>query len=139
LIKKLKAEIDRKANNTCAICGRWSERLEPHHVVKVSEEPLLRNCETNIMPVDRGCHHKTETEPGFNKKLQIELQKKYEKMFINDRYYSLSVIANMVNMPYEDLETAAYKGIIQTQVSMARIAKGEDVIRFLMGGKIHAQ
>lgn len=130
---KLREEIVEEAENLCKICGRWCNPGEPHHVVKISEEPLLRNCKTNIWWLCKECHGETETNPGFNHKLQKILQDKYYQMFdINKKYGPYEVI-KIVGIPEKDMEKAMNKGMIKTcKYSIL----GEDVIRFLMGGSL---
>lgn len=131
---KLKEEIKDESENLCKICGRWCRPIgEPHHVVKVSEEPLLRNCKTNIWWLCRECHNETETNPGFNRKLQKILEDYYFGRFQLDNYYTLEEIQSIVIMPLDDLEKARNKGILKTTLMRA---EGLEVIRFLMGGSL---
>ena len=128
---KLREEIKEEADNICKICGRWCNYGEAHHVVKISEEPLLRNCKTNIWWLDKECHGETETNPGFNRKLQKILQDYYFGKVQLDYNYTLEEIQSIVEMPIEDLEKARNKGILKTTLGQAN---GLDLIYFLMGG-----
>lgn len=130
---KLREEIKEESESLCKICGRWTSTGEMHHVVKVSEEPLLRNCKTNIWHLCRDCHHETETRPGFNLKLQKILESYYLGKFQMDNYYTLKEIQSMVTIPIEDLEKAKNKGILKTK--LIRV-EGLEAVRFLMGGRL---
>ena len=133
---KLKAKIIRESEDLCKICGRniYAGNGAPHHVIKLSEEPLLRNCKTNIMWVhQRNCHIRTECEPGFNKTLQKQLQDYYFKLIDRDHVYDINQIAQMVDMPLKDLVIAHNKGFLKV---VDGSAEGLDVIRFLLGGKL---
>ena len=124
----LKEKIREEANNLCKICGRWCTPGEPHHVIRLSQEPLLRNCKTNIWWLCRECHHKTENEVGFNKELQKQLQHYYYNLFTLNLIYTKSEIKKMVNIPMEDLEKAISKNLLKSSY-------GIDIIDFLLGGK----
>jgi len=133
---KLKAKIIRESEDLCKICGRnvYVGRGAPHHVIKLSEEPLLRNCKTNIWWVhQRNCHIRTECEPGFNRKLQKQLQDYYYGKFQLDIYYTLDEIKSMVDMPLKDLVIAQNKGFLKV---VNNRVEGLDAIRFLLGGKL---
>lgn len=130
--KILRDKIKGKAENCCVICGHWcSTKGTPHHVVKLSEEPLLRNCEKNVWWLCESCHAQTENEPGYNHKLQLQLKKHYQDLFSANKYYNLKDISMIVNVPFKDLEKASYKRMLKASSNKAR---GTEVIRFLTRG-----
>ena len=136
LDQKLKEKIIKEQNNVCKICGRTVREGNgaPHHIIKVGEEPLLRNCKTNIWWVCQiPCHDRTENEPGFNHELQLQLQEFYFQKFQLDYFYTIYEIQQIVDMPIKDLEKAKNKGILKNSIGLV---KGIDAIRFLMGGSI---
>lgn len=102
--RALRAKIKEKAGNCCKICTHWCyEKGSPHHVVKQSEESLLKNCETNVWWLCESCHTRTENEPGYNHQLQLELKDYYQTLFSVNKYYNLKDISMIVNMPLKDL------------------------------------
>jgi hypothetical protein len=51
LNRALRDTIKEEKDNCCEICGHWcgDNNGSPHHIVKISEEPLLRDCKSNIL------------------------------------------------------------------------------------------
>jgi len=130
--KGLRELIKEKAENCCVICKRHCRGTgTPHHVIKLSEEPLLRNCETNVWWTCEVCHTRTENEPGYNHQLQLQLRDHYQTLFSTTKNYNIKEIAAIVNMPIKDIEKASYKRMIKT---IDDKADGEEVIRFLTRG-----
>lgn len=56
----------------CYWCGKPStvEFIDLHHVVRRSEAPERIKDKTNLMPLCRTCHNKTEVDQSFYKQLQ---------------------------------------------------------------------
>jgi hypothetical protein len=135
----LRDTIKEEKGNCCEICEHWcGDNGSPHHIVKISEEPLLRDCKSNILWLCFDCHRLTEDKPGYNARLQLELQKRYFKKFLINRFYTPEEIAQIVIMPVKDLEKAINKGRLKFEyVDGVRKSQGLEIIRFLMGGKIH--
>ena len=131
--KNLRDQIKEKADNCCSVCGQWCGSTgSPHHVVKLSEEHLLINCEMNIWWLCSRCHAKTETKPGYNKELQITLQEYYRERFKGTKFYTANSIQKIVNIPLVSLYKAMEKDILKNHFGKCH---GNDVVRFLMGGK----
>lgn len=133
--RPLRTLIKEKSDNCCSVCGRWcGDAGSPHHVIKLSEEHLLMNCETNVWWLCSSCHAKTETKPGYNKELQKTLQVYYHSIIKAKKIYTKLDIQNIVNMPYQDLDKAMKKQIL---INICGKSIGSNVIRFLLGGKIY--
>lgn len=139
--KALRNSIKEKHDNCCQICGEWcGDTGSPHHMVKVSEEPLLQNCKMNILWLCFDCHRRTEDVPGYNRELQLELQKRYFKLFLINRFYTAGEIAQLVNMPLKDVQKAINKGRVNFKyIDGIQKVQGLEAIRFLMGGKIRGK
>lgn len=136
--RTLRDSIKKHNDNCCQICHEWCGNTgSPHHVIKVSEEPLLQNCKMNILWLCFNCHRRTEDVPGYNKQLQMELQKRYFKLFLINRFYTAEEISELVNMPVKDVQKAINKGRMKFQyVDGVQKVQAIEAIRFLMGGKI---
>lgn len=136
--RALREHIKEDKENCCEICEEWCGHTgSPHHIIKRSEEPLLTNCKKNIIWTCFKCHRRTEEEPGFNRRLQKELQKRYFKLFLINKHYTTNEISQIVTMPVKDLEKAMQKGRVKWEfVDGIPKIQGLEAIRFLMAGKL---
>jgi hypothetical protein len=134
----LRERIKEEADNHCTICGNWCGNTgSPHHVVKRSEEPLLINCKKNVWWVCQPCHTRTESQAGYNRQLQKQLQEHYYNIFNTRKHYSVKEIAEIVKAPGKDIEKAMQKNRLKWEfIDGIPKAAGIDVIRFMVGGKI---
>lgn len=132
----LREKIKEESDNHCVICGMYCGHTgSPHHVIKVSEEKLLENCKKNIFWTCISCHGKTEKVPGYNRKLQKQLQKEYFRLFNTQKHYTTKEISQIVGMPMKDVEKAMQKGLLKwIFVDGIPKANGSETIKFLMGG-----
>ncbi len=136
--RALRDKIREEADNCCMLCGyNCGKTGSPHHVIKISEEPLLINCKKNIMWVCLDCHHKTENDGKFQARLQKQLQERYFRIFNKHKNYTVKEIAEIVQAPVKDIEKAIQKGFLKCKfINGIPKALGIDTIRFLMGGKL---
>lgn len=136
--RALRDKIREEADNRCILCRHdCGKNGSPHHVIKISEEPLLRDCKKNIMWVCLDCHRKTENDGKFQARLQRKLQDKYFEVFNKSKNYTVKEIAQMVQAPVKDIEKAMQKGLLKWEfIDGVPKAKGISIIKFLMGGKL---
>lgn len=134
--RALRERIKEEAENSCGICGCWCGEVgTPHHIIKVGEAKMLENCKTNVIWVCPQCHLRTETEPGYNKKLQQKLQEVYFKKFGISNDYAAEEISEKVTIPLKIIEKAMTKYFLKWEyIDGIRKTTGLEVIRFLMGG-----
>ena len=121
----------------CKICGKTEEQIvmQSHHVVSRKQQPALINCKLNQVWLCIDCHTAGPNavhNGGFLelKKLRLELQKEYYKIF-KEEFYSKEIIKDILEIKQNEVDR-----LLKTLKTKDGLYEKEDVIRACMGGKL---
>lgn len=121
----------------CKICGKTENQIaiQSHHVVSRKQQPALINCKLNQVWLCVNCHTagpKAVHNGGFEelKKLRLEKQREYYKIF-NEDFYSKKVIKDILEIKQNEVDR-----LLKTVPNENGLYEKEDVIRACMGGKL---
>lgn len=129
----LKERVKEKQNYKCGLCGR--QGYDVHHIVRRSQGGM--DIELNLIYVCRECHSKIHARKNIEKMLRRQLKNKLEKLILINKHYEIEEISQILKIEKEKIEKAMQKAILKWQfIEGVPKASGEDIIRWLMGGKL---
>ncbi|MBZ4662790.1 MAG: hypothetical protein JG776_472 [Caloramator sp.] len=129
----LKERVKEKQGYRCGLCGRQGYDL--HHIVRRSQGGM--DIELNLIYVCRECHTQIHAKKNIEKMLKRQLKNKLEKLILRNKHYNIEEISQICGIEIEKIEKAMQKAILKWEfVDGVTKAKGEEIIRWLMGGKL---
>ena len=115
---------------SCEVCGAHASDL--HHVVFRSQQPTLKKCQHNLIPLRHRCHYSIHHSNGarLDKQLKLKFQNKLEVFFLKE-YLTSDEINEVLNISERELNRLL-KPLKMYKGKYSR----EETIRQIMGGRI---